>query len=318
MRFLRSKKGNKPPANRYAQQKARSWRPILTPLPVVILMTLVGLVFLGFGIALFFAWSKTTSTDSYRYDDACSISKNKTCIVEFEIKETLKSPVYFYYDLDGHFHNYRLFVRSRSDWQLKGYTYDVTQLSACDPHRTKNDDDNDQDEVFLPCGEIPRNLFSDKFQLYDPRNRSVSWTKHDIEWDAEYDYKYKNPPKNEKGVRVIENFRDPDFIVWMRSTRFNWYIKLYGIIHHDIRKGTYQMHINNTWEVSRYGGYKYFYFSTTSWIGGPNIGIAIAFVVVGGISLLMALLFLLKHVFAGRPLGDHSLIDWGRETFMPS
>jgi len=283
-------------------------------------MTFVGIVFLAFGIALFFAWGGTTSTESFQYDDVCPITPNKTCVVEFEIKEKMKEPVYFYYNLDGHFHNYRLFVRSRSDWQLMGQTYAVTDLSSCDPHRTSNNDLTNaaQNKVFLPCGQIPRNIFTDKFVLFDSRNRSIPWTKHDIVWQEEYDYRYKNPPKHEKGIRVIENFRDPDFIVWMRPTKFNWYIKIYGVIHRDLPKGTYHMHINNTWIVKPFNGDKYFYFATTSWIGGPNIGIAIAFVVVGGISLVMALLFLLKHLLAGRPLGDHSLLDWGRETVMPS
>jgi hypothetical protein len=281
-------------------------------------MTLVGIIFLAFGIALFFAWGRTPSTESYQYDDICPITPNQTCVIEFDIKEKLTEPVYFYYNLDGHFHNHRWFVRSRSDWQLAGYDLKVEDLSYCDPHRTEDNSVDNQKKVFLPCGQISRNFFTDKFLLYDSRNRSIPFTKHDIVWAEEYDHKFKNPPKTEPGIRVIDDWRDPDFIAWMRPPKFNWFIKLFGIIHRDLPKGTYFMHINNTFLVKQYSGSKYFYFSTTTWIGGPNIGIAIAFIVVGGVSLIMALLFLAKHLLAGRPLGDHSLLDWGRETLMPS
>ena len=50
--------------------------------------------------------------------------------------------------------------------------------------------------------------------------------------------------------------------------------------------------------------------STASWLGGHNTFLGIAYLVVGGCSLLFALAFLALQSAFPRPLGDLSRLSW--------
>lgn len=77
------------------------------------------------------------------------------CIITFNVAETMKAPVYLYYELANFYQNHRRYVKSRSDKQLAGTFYtDPSQLSDCDPLRTLNG------KVLDPCGLIANSVFN--------------------------------------------------------------------------------------------------------------------------------------------------------------
>jgi len=293
----------------------RVWRPILTPGPVICVYTIVGVIFVILGIILFVTWADTGQTRSVRYDDRCHL--NDTCVVNIHVKEKLLKPVYFYYEIHNHFQNYRKYLKSRSDFQLRGSGYTYADVTSCDPDISPVSTDIldtsaniPEAQIYLPCGLVPANFFNDTFFLTSRNGSRIAWDNKGIAWSEEVHGKFHQPPSKVKGIRVIENFKDPDFIVWMRFATFSEYIKLYRVIRHDIEPGIYQVHINNSWPTKQWDGSKYVLLATASWIGGKNLGISVAFIIVGGLSLLLALLFALKQLILPRKLGDNSYYHW--------
>lgn len=76
---------------------------------------------------------------SYDDLDACKNNLGKECTTQFTITDTIKAPVYVYYQLDNFYQNHRRYVKSRSFNQLKGDYLPVSSLSDCDPIKKNSD-----------------------------------------------------------------------------------------------------------------------------------------------------------------------------------
>lgn len=76
-------------------------------------------------------------------------------------------------------------------------------------------------------------------------NNLIPLRKQGIAWSSDL-RKFNNPPNGTKGIRIIENFKDEDFIVWMRVAGLPNFKKLYRIIDQDIPAGIYQIKIFNS------------------------------------------------------------------------
>ena len=61
--------------------------------------------------------------------------------------------------------------------------------------------------------------------------------------------------------------------------------------------------------VSSFGGTKAVVLSTTSWIGGRNLFLGYAYVVVGAVCVVLAVCFFIKHRMTQRPLGHADYIE---------
>jgi len=231
----------------------------------------------------------------------------------------MKAPVYMYYKLENFYQNHRRYVKSRSDAQLAGDTEDTDSLGNCDPYKSLNDTDNDED-IFLPCGLIARSMFTDSFRLVKVvRSRNdteaptveypVPMTHEGVAWEADIKHKFKNPPENSVGIRTIPNFKDPDFAVWMRTAALPTFQKLYRVINEDL-KGDYKVYIQNSFDVESFDGHKYVVLSTTSWLGGKNPFLGYVYIVGGSVCVLIALLFAVKQQISPRVTGDTSYLEW--------
>ena len=88
----------------------------------------------------------------------------------------------------------------------------------------------------------------------------------------------------------VENER---FIVWMRNAPFPDFRKLWGIIDQDLPKGTYKLSVTTNWDISKFDGEKSIVLSQTNFLGGKNYFLAYCYLVVGGISLILAISFIL-------------------------
>jgi uncharacterized membrane protein YuzA (DUF378 family) len=77
----------------------------------------------------------------------------------------------------------------------------------------------------------------------------------------------------------------------MRTAGLPNFRKLYGVIQKDLPKGTYYLQINNNYEVNSFSGTKKFVLSTTNLLGGQNYFLAIAYIVVGSLCMVLALIF---------------------------
>lgn len=92
-----------------------------------------------------------------------------------------------------------------------------------------------------------------------------------------------------------------DLIVWMRTAALPTFRKLYGKIESDLEANDeIDILIENNYNTYEFGGKKRMVLSTTTWIGGKNPFIGMAYLFIGGISLLCAIGFILLYVIKPR------------------
>ena len=92
-----------------------------------------------------------------------------------------------------------------------------------------------------------------------------------------------------------------DLIVWMRTAALPTFRKLYGKIEVDLQAGDeVTVLVENNYNTYSFGGKMNLVLSTTSWIGGKNDFLGIAYIAVGGICLLCAIGFILLYVIMPR------------------
>jgi len=135
--------------------------------------------------------------------------------------------------------------------------------------------------------------------------------KEGIAWDSDLDQKFNNPSYT-NGIRVIPDFKDEDFIVWMRVAALPTFKKLYRIIDEDLSPGNYTVEIQNFYPVEEFDGEKYVVISTVSWMGGKNPFLGYAYIVVGSLCILLGIAFALRHLIRPRKLGDVRYLDWNK------
>ena len=105
--------------------------------------------------------------------------------------------------------------------------------------------------------------------------------------------------------------QDEHFIVWMRTAGLPNFRKLYGRIDTDLKKGSsIEFRISSNFVVQTFDGTKHLVLSTTSWFGGRNPFLGIAYITVGSICMVLAILFFAKHKLSPRQLGDTRYLVW--------
>jgi len=104
---------------------------------------------------------------------------------------------------------------------------------------------------------------------------------------------------------------DEDFMVWMRTAGLPTFSKL-SRRNDDtaMAKGMYQLDILDQFKVTEYDGTKSILLSTRTVMGGKNPFMGIAYVVVGGVCVLLGALFTIAHLVRPRKLGDHTYLSW--------
>lgn len=331
--FSASSKNNsrKPTYSRFTQQELPAWKPILTPGWVISTFIFVGIVFIPIGLASLSASEHVVEIVD-RYDEDCvpsthkgdmvdyikNAESNKTCIKSLTVPKKMRSPIYIYYQLDNFYQNHRRYVKSRSDKQLRDKKYEG-ETKDCEPVATGGKDN----KPIVPCGLIAWSLFNDTYG-FSVEKKSLEVNKKNIAWKSDKDYKFGDEvfPKNFQSGDLIGGGKlnetvplnqQEDLIVWMRTAALPTFRKLYGRIETDLEANEkITVEIQNNYNTYEFGGKKRLVLSTTSWIGGKNDFLGIAYLTVGGLCLFIALNFILLYIFKPRPLGDPSYLSWNR------
>jgi len=101
---------------------------------------------------------------------------------------------------------------------------------------------------------------------------------------------------------------DEELMVWMRTAGLPTFKKLHRIISDITLNDGDQLWftINNTYPVQSFSGQKALVLSTTSWMGGKNDFLGLAYLVVGAICMALSLIFFIKQKKCPRQLGETS------------
>ena len=301
------------------QQTMRAYKPVPTVKSAAIIFTVLGVIFIIIG-SILLSYSQEIISYSQRYDNIGDCSKTewnitKTCNITFNVEKDMKSTVYFYYQLNSFYQNHRIYVKSKSASQLDGGTPTISGASSdCDPVVTMYDlgitaeqlisagrtslaaSAGSKKVVANPCGLIAQSFFNDTFSM-SGSSGPVSINEKGIAWQSDIDNKFKNnssPIETQwtdvtNGKRYLEHF-----IVWMRTSGLPNFRKLWGKIEGGLTKGSYTVKIVSNYPVEAFSGEKFVVISTANALGGDNSFLGIAYIVVGGITLILALAFVIR------------------------
>ena len=293
--------------SKFKQQKLPGWRPVPTITSTTIIFFCFGAVFIVLGIIILVLSNKIEEI-SYRYDEECDGKKN--CTIKLKVENDMEKNIMVYYQLDGFYQNHRRYVKSKSDDQLSGkdISFEAMKDSQdCDPVITNKEMGKNksitgetlvEDEVAIPCGLIAKSFFDDKFsdwKVIDKLEESspLFVNESNIAWKADKELKYKNVNKAKQWIDLT----DEHFIVWMRPAGLPNFRKLWGrITDRDLKAGTQiEVKIENNFEVSSFKGKKYLILSTVNAFGGKNSFLGISYIVLGGISIILAIVFVIGY-----------------------
>ncbi|KHG12425.1 Putative ALA-interacting subunit 2 -like protein [Gossypium arboreum] len=221
-----------------------------------------------------------------------------------KVPKYMKAPIYIYYQLENYYQNHRRYVKSRSDKQLL-HGQNEHGISSCQPVEVNND------RPIIPCGLIAWSLFNDTFTFI--RNRAeLKVNRKNIAWKSDREHKFgKNvyPFNFQNGTLIGGGKLNPtiplsdqeDLIVWMRTSALPSFRKLYGRIEKDLDvDDVVVVHLMNNYNTYSFGGKKKLVLSTTSWLGGKNDFLGLAYVFIGSSSVTIAVVFTLLHLLSPR------------------
>ncbi|KAM7269031.1 hypothetical protein ACFE04_024528 [Oxalis oulophora] len=302
----------RPKYSRFTQQELPACKPILTPQWVIATFIIVSLVFIPLGVITLFASQDVVQIVDH-YDTECIPPTNrtnkvgfiqsgaiKTCTRKLKVPKKMNHPIYVYYQLDNFYQNHRRYVKSRSDQQLKNpKSHDA--VTDCDPEAKTPDG-----KIIVPCGLIAWSLFNDTYS-FTVNKTKLNVNKKDISWKSDRESKFgKNvfPENFQNGTFIggasldadIPLNEQEDLIVWMRTAALPTFRKLYGKIEVDLQQNdTIQVTLENNYNTYSFDGKKKLVLSTTTWLGGKNDFLGIAYLTVGGICFFLALCFSLAY-----------------------
>uniref|UniRef100_A0A8C6UG52 Cell cycle control protein n=1 Tax=Neogobius melanostomus TaxID=47308 RepID=A0A8C6UG52_9GOBI len=322
---------NRPDNTAFTQQRLPAWQPILSAGIVIPLFVLVGLAFIGIGVALFVTSRNLhvlemdyTGVEKTSPCFSCSDpikQKNCKCSLSFELDKLFEGPVFFYYGLTNYFQNQRAYGVSKDYNQLSGdldyftFFFSIVPDSTCKPYRY-----DVNNKPIVPCGSLANSMFNDTFNLYQMKNgvkEEVPLDGKGISWWTDYNIKYRNPSVNplrnafngtvkplywSKPAYELDptdtannGFINQDFLVWMRRSALPNFRKLYRRITDGLPAGNYSLEISYNYPVIAFDGKKKVAFSNVSWMGGKNEFLGIAYLVIGSLCLVMSVVMLIIY-----------------------
>lgn len=310
----------------FTQQSLPACKPVLTPTWVITVFLLMGVLFIPVGLVVLHT-SRSVAEIVYRYDAECvplsyknnmvayikDSSSPKLCSATLKVNRTMKAPIYIYYQLDNYYQNHRRYVKSRSDKQLlHGLAYNDT--SSCKPIQSHNG------LPIVPCGLIAWSLFNDTY-TFALGSSELKVNRKNIAWKSDREHKFGKhvyPFNFQNGTLIGGGNLDPniplsdheDLIVWMRAAALPSFRKLYGRIEEDLHADdVLDIKIMNNYNSYSFGGRKKLVISTSSWLGGRNDFLGVAYIFVGSSSLLISIFFTLLHM-KSRPYGETNYSTW--------
>ena len=276
----------------FKQQRLPAWRPVPTILSLVIVLLIFGIVFIVLGIILLVYSNKIKSVE-LDYTNCGNVS---FCSKTINISETIEGPVFVYYQLNGFFQNSRRYVKSKNIKQLQGD--EISDKDDCSPviynkdmdlgdKQSLNNTSLSPNDVAIPCGLMAKTFFNDSY-AFSINGTELFVNETGIAFGKDRDLFKKNYNMDKQWMDLTNEH----FIVWMRPSGLPNPKKVWGRIDQDLESGTQiEVIINNNYNVNFYDGKKKIILSNANKFGGKNKVLGISYIIVGGISLVFAILF---------------------------
>ena len=276
----------------FKQQRLPAWRPVPTILSLVIVLLIFGIVFIVLGIILLVYSNKIKSVE-LDYTNCGNVS---FCSKTINISETIEGPVFVYYQLNGFFQNSRRYVKSKNIKQLQGD--EISDKDDCSPviynkdmdlgdKQSLNNTSLSPNDVAIPCGLMAKTFFNDSY-AFSINGTKLFVNETGIAFGKDRDLFKKNYNMDKQWMDLTNEH----FIVWMRPSGLPNPKKVWGRIDQDLESGTQiEVIINNNYNVNFYDGKKKIILSNANKFGGKNKVLGISYIIVGGISLVFAILF---------------------------
>lgn len=292
----------------------KSWQPVPTLLSTLLIFGLIGLAFIIFGIILHVINNNISEVSTGSYNVECGTKTN--CVMTLNIPTDMQPPIYVFYEIHNFYQNHRRYIKSKDNSQLAGTVIEnSTAITSCDPiymniHLGRGSNLKSWDNstvlpdygVANPCGLIARSVFNDTYNLTDAAGNYINIDESGISWPQDKGTKFQRAP-NSNQIQWIDPLNE-HFIVWMRTAGLPNFRKLWGRINKTLTAGNYALLINNNYDVAGFQGAKMFVLSTSGPFGGKNSFLEISYFVVGGVCLLIALLFFIRNRMTGGRFGN--------------
>ncbi|CAE6415595.1 unnamed protein product [Rhizoctonia solani] len=255
-------------------------------------------------------------------------SSGNRCTIAFDVPADLEPPVFLYYRLTSFYQNHRRYVKSMDADQLKGNAVSADTLNGgdCKPLATLHD------KIVYPCGLIANSMFNGKpWNLilrigYSFSSKNIAWPGEARKYATRPGYTNLSeivPPPNWRhkypngynDTNVPDLKTDEHFQNWMRTAGLPTFTKLYGRNDNEtMRRGRYEIVIDDNFPVSQFGGTKAIVISTVSWIGGKNPFLGWAYIAVAALFVLLGIAGTARHLLRPRKLGDMNMLSWNQPT----
>ncbi|OMH78619.1 Meiotically up-regulated gene 89 protein [Zancudomyces culisetae] len=231
-----------------------------------------------------------------------------------------------------------MYAKSYNTDQLKGEALTISQLAGGDCEPLASRTINNQTKPIYPCGLIANSLFNDTFSspiLTNPKGQDSSaeykMSSTGITWSYDKDRygktSYKNTdvfpppfwdaryPNGYNSTNSIPDLsQDENFMVWMRPAAFPSFLKLYSRNDVDtMETGVYQINIEMNFDTIPIKAEKFLVLSSSNFLGGRNPNLGITYFAFSGICILLGILFIVRHLYRPRRLGDHSYLSWNQQ-----